>query len=108
MSGAGSADPYEELAELAEAAEALAEQDRVEELEEIFARSAALTATLPETPPQSARPALERAAAAQQRLRTRLGESLLAARSEMDRVDRGRRAARAYGGAAGAALDLQA
>jgi hypothetical protein len=102
------ADPYEELAELAEAALELAEPDRVHDLTEIFARTSALTATLPHRPPASARPALERAAAAQQRLQDRLGSDLLAARDELDHVSRGRRAARAYGIAAPKALDLQA
>ena len=102
------ADPYEELAELAEASVELAEQDRIEELKPLFERSTALTASLPALPPRSALPALERAAAAQEQLQAKLGESLLAAREEMDLVSRGRRAARAYGGAAGSALDLQA
>ncbi|HEX8753691.1 MAG TPA: hypothetical protein VF731_09775 [Solirubrobacterales bacterium] len=105
---APAADPYEELADLAEAALELAEQDRVHDLAEIFARSSELTATLHHRPPASARPALERAAAAQQRLQDQLGSALLAARTELDHVSRGRRAARAYGVAAPKALDLQA
>ncbi len=101
-------DPYAELADLAEAAAALVEEERVGELEAIFSRSEAITATLPERPPASARSALERAAAAQERLRGRLGASLEATREQLERVGRGRRAAHSYGGPATATLDLQA
>lgn len=108
MSTAAETAPYDELASLAESAEALADEGRVEELDDVFTRSAALTRTLPARPPREAAPALERAAAAQERLRARLGQSLLAAREEIERVGRGRRAARGYGGATSSALDLRA
>jgi hypothetical protein len=102
------ADPYARLAELAEAAAALAEQGRVEELDAIFERSGAIAASLPARPPRSARPQLERAAAAQERLGTTLGASLDATRAELELIDRGRRATRSYGGPPAAGLNLQA
>lgn len=103
-----STDPYEELAELAEAGLALAEQDRLDELADLFDRSSAIAAELPDEPPPSARPALERAAAAQDRLRARIGASLAGTRSELDQADRGRRAARSYGATAPALVDRSA
>lgn len=102
------ADPYAELADLAEAAAALAEAERFEELGPLFERSAAIAAELPEQPPRSARPQLERAAAAQRRLRARAGTSLEETRSELEMVGRRRRAAHSYWGSGAAALDLQA
>lgn len=105
---AAALDPYEELAQLAAAAEELADEGRVEEIEPILDRSAELARGLPDHPPGAAAPALEFAAAAQERLRARLGQSLLATREEMELVGRGRRAARAYGGVTNSALDLRA
>lgn len=101
-------DPYDELARLAEEAATLAEQDRLDELEPIFDRSAAVARSLPNEPPATARSALERAAAAQQRVAARLGSSLAELRVELDRVERGRNAARSYGGTAVTTLDHKA
>lgn len=100
--------PYEELAELAESALPLAEQGKLEDIAAALDRCEALAATLPERPPASALPAIERALAAQDRLRARLGSSLAAVRTELDQVDRGRRTAGAYAGATGSLVDERA
>lgn len=109
--------PYEELARLAErgaelaAAAREANEDaaaRLAELNDVYARSAAIAAELPERPPESARPALERAAAAERRIRAHLAAALAATREELERADRGRRAARSYRATAAAMLDRHA
>lgn len=109
-----SADPYAELAEIAERALALSERadptapaERAGEpaaLSELLDRATALAATLPATPPASARPALERAASAQERLRARLSSALAATRATLERTDRSRQAAGAYAPSADPAL----
>jgi hypothetical protein len=100
--------PYEQLAVLAEEALTLADDDQLDELNAVLARGEALAATLPELPPPSARAALARAVATQERLSARLGSRLAASRAELDRVSRGREAASAYGGAAAPTLDRSA
>ncbi len=100
--------PYEELARLAEAGLDLAERGEPAELDQVFERSAAIRVKLPERPPAEARALLERAAAAHERLRTRLGASLAETRAELERADLTRRAARSYGAAAPALLDRSA
>lgn len=110
-------DPYEELARLAErgaelaAAARAAKLDaaaRLAELDEIYERGAALAADLPERPPEAARPALERAAAAEREIRAHLGATLAATRAELEQADRGRRAARSYRATASALLNRTA
>jgi hypothetical protein len=95
-------EPYRELAELAEAALAAAEGGRPEQVPALLERAAALREALPDQPDPAARPELERAAAAHERLRVRLGASLEQVRAELGRADRGRQAARSYGAAAAA------
>jgi hypothetical protein len=101
-------DPYAELAELAEAALTSADGADLEGLAAALARSEAIVATLPATPPASARPALERAGAAHRRLGPALRASLAETRAELDLVGRGRDAARSYAGAGAATLDRRA
>lgn len=102
------ADPYEKLAELAETALTLTREGEEGQLTELIDRSVAIAAELPERPPASARPALERAAAAHERLNVWLDAALLATRTDLKRVDRGRRAARSYAAAGPALLDRRA
>ena len=101
-------DPYCELAELAEAALELSRDDDREGLTRLLDRSAAIAAELPERPPPGACAALERAAAAHGRLNVWLDAELAVTRSELERVDRGRHAARSYGTASPVLLDQRA
>jgi hypothetical protein len=100
--------PYEQLAALAEEALALADDDQLDELNAVLARGEALAATLPQAPPPSARGALARTVASQERLSARLGNRLAATRAELDRVGRGREAASAYGAAPAPTLERSA
>jgi hypothetical protein len=102
------ADPYAELAELAEAALELSRDGNEQGAAEVLDRSAALASELPGRPPVSARPALERAAAAQERLTVWLDAKLVSTRSELELVDRGRHAAHSYAGTGAVLLDQQA
>ncbi len=101
-------DPYRELAELAETALDLTREGDQEGLTRLLDRSAEIAAELPDRPPPSACTALERAAAAHERLNIWLDAELAATRSELARVDLGRQAARSYGGAGAALLDRRA
>ncbi len=88
--------PYDALLELIERELELAGEGRFEELARVSQASAALVASLPETPPASAREPLERAALIQRRLTIELlrgRETVLLALAE---IERGRRAARGY------------
>lgn len=100
--------PYEQLAEIAEEALGLVEEDRLDSLNQVLARGEELAARLPERPPPSARAALARAVASQERLSARLGARLAATRTELERARRGRDAAGAYAGAPAPALDRTA
>lgn len=99
---------YDTLAELAESAVPLVAEGRLEDVAAALDRCETLAATLPERPPPSALPALERALAAQERLRASLGGSLAAVRTELDQVGRGRRAAGAYAEAGASLVDQHA
>lgn len=101
-------DPYAELAELAEAALERTREGDEQGVTELLDRSTAITAALPERPPPDARPALERAAAAQERLTVWLDARLAATRAELELVDRGQHAARSYGSAGAVLLDQRA
>jgi hypothetical protein len=89
-------DPYAELAELAELERDLAIGGRIDELLEVQVRRAALVAGLPARAPQSARPQLERAAAAQAAVQAALVASLAGMRGEIVRLEQGRTALSAY------------
>ena len=89
--------PYDELLELLERELELAAEGRFDEVAEVAARRAELAASLPVTPPASARTALERAAELQHRLTIELvrgRETVLLALAE---IERARAAARGYG-----------
>ncbi len=96
-----SAAPYERLAELAEAELAACEAGRPEELTDLYAQAAEIVAGLPSRPPAAAEPALRRAAVAQQRTAELLAARLAERSGDLERLRRGREAARSY--AAGAA-----
>lgn len=89
--------PYQQLAELTESAAAAAERGDLEELAALLGRCAAIRAGIAPQPPAGARPALQRAAAGQRRLQAGLDAALRETRAQLERAERGRRAARAYG-----------
>jgi hypothetical protein len=93
---------YERLAELAEAELAACTEERPEELEGLYAEAAEIRAALPGSPPVEAEPALRRAALTQQRIGEVLGVRLAERDGDLDRLRRGRDAARAYAGTAAA------
>ncbi len=93
--------PYERLAELAEAELAACEAGRPEVATDLYAEAAAIVAGLPSRPPAAAEPALRRAALAQQRTAELLAARLAERGADLERLRRGREAARSY--AAGAA-----
>jgi hypothetical protein len=99
----GSLSDYERLATLVEAERDHAVAGRIDELREIQAQEAALVAALPERGPRSARPYLERAAAARAEITTVLATALRVARADAMRVDHGRTAMAAYRPATAAA-----
>ena len=92
--------PYLALVGLAEREHALAAAGRVEDLALVAEERAALVAGLPATPPAGARPALERAAALQAATTAALQAAVARARAELQTLERGRDATRAYGRAA--------
>lgn len=89
-------DPYAELAELAERELGLAVAGRIEELTELQACVAVLTAALPATPPAAARGALERAAHAQDAAAAALADALAGTEAELARLGSGRTGIRGY------------
>jgi hypothetical protein len=95
--------PYERLAELAERELALVtafEPSRLGELVALQQTRTTLVASLPERPPAAARPALLRAHECQQRTTAALTVLCDQLGRDLTGVDRGRQAARGYGGAA--------
>lgn len=90
------ADPYVELADLAERQVVLAGEDRWDELAELQAATAALTASLPATPPPAAAEALARAEEACVRVGAMVADALAVAEAELAHVQRGRAGIRAY------------
>jgi hypothetical protein len=98
-----SAAPYERLAALAEAQLAACEGERPEELAELYAEAERIVATLPARPPAEAAPALRRAATAQTLTGELLGARLASRDGDLDRLRRGREAARSYAATANAA-----
>ena len=87
---------YEELAELTERGRDLAAAGEFDAVREVHDAWHALAARLPEVPPAEARPALERAAAAQLEMETALRKRANQLAAEMRRLARGRRAIRGY------------
>ena len=89
-------DPYAALVTLAERELELASTGSLEELAELQRERNALVASLPATPPASARPALGRAASLQAQVTDVLSTALGAIGGEIERLDRGRTALRGY------------
>ena len=88
--------PYERLAALVEAERDHAVAGRIEELLEVQAQVAALSAALPARAPHGARPHLERAAVARAEVTSALATAMRAARADALRVEHGRTAMAAY------------
>jgi hypothetical protein len=87
---------YDALADIAQRELELVSAGAVERLPELRAERNALVAGLPETPPSTARPALERAAALQSRITEALEERLKETGAELRRLTHGRTAVRGY------------
>jgi HEAT repeat protein len=87
---------YEALAELAQRELELVSAGAVEDLPELQEQRRALVATLPQTPPPAARPALERAAALQSRVTSALAECLRESGGELRKLSHGRTAVAGY------------
>ena len=94
------ADPYSRLADLAERERTLVAEGRFEELDALGAVRERLIATLPERPPATARPALERAAALQREVTAALTAARDEVAAELRRLDLGRTTMRGYGAGA--------
>jgi len=93
-------DPYERLAAIAEQELALVSAfalERVGELVALAQQRTTLVASLPARPPASARAALARAAALQERTTAALSVLVAELGRDLNGVDRARRAARGYG-----------
>lgn len=88
--------PYERLAEIAEAELAACEDDRPEDLADLYAEAEAIRAALPDRAPADAEAALRRTAAAQQLIGELLDGRLARRHDDLERVHRTREAARAY------------
>jgi hypothetical protein len=95
---------YERLAQLAEAELAACEDDRPEDLADLYAEGEALRAGLTGPPPPEAEPALRRATAAQERIAALLAGRLAARDDDLQHLHRAREAARAYATTAGATV----
>ena len=88
---------YEQLADLAEAESAAAIAGDLDELNRLVALREELRATLPATAPAEARPALQRALAAQEAAAHALQAGLAEIRHGLGRLDRGGVQMRGYG-----------
>lgn len=106
----GEATAYEQLAGLTERALELVGDGRLEEAAELAGARAALIAGLPARPPESAGPALERAALLERRLNIELLRAREALLRELTEVERARRMAAGYAPVrrAGARVQLRA
>ena len=92
---------YERLAALAERELELVATGGLDELPALAEERNVLVASLPESPPQSARGPLERAAKLQAQTTTALAGALRELGGELERVERGRSMARGYGSPGG-------
>ena len=98
---------YERLADLAEAEAAAAVAGDFERLSELVATREKLRAVLPATAPAAARPALERALAAQEAADHALQAGLADIRRELGRLARGSVQVRGYGATAAPLVDAR-
>jgi hypothetical protein len=97
------AEPYTRLVDLARREHEHALQDDVDGLERVAAERDALIATLPDSAPESARPALLDAACIQAQTTALLIEGRARLSAEMGDMERGRATAAGYTRAAGTA-----
>jgi len=88
--------PYDALADIAERELELVSAGAVDRLSELHAQRHAIVATLPTTPPATARPALERAAGLHARVTALLEERMRDTGAELRRLSQGRTAMRGY------------
>jgi hypothetical protein len=88
--------PYDALAALAERELELVSGGALDKLPALHERRNALVASLPAAPPASARPALERTAALQQRVSELLQERVQLVGVELRKLTHGRTAVRGY------------
>jgi hypothetical protein len=88
--------PYETLARMIERELELVGAGRLDELPELVRAREELIASMPATPPATARPALERAALMQKRLEIEILRRRDAILLELEKVERAQRAARGY------------
>ena len=88
--------PYDALADIAQRELDLVNAGAVDRLSELHAQRHAILATLPSTPPATARPALERAADLHARVTAALEERLRDTGVELRRLTQGRTAMRGY------------
>ena len=95
-------DPYARLVALARREAGLIAAGRIDELEQLNRERDALVATLPATPPASARPALQEAHRLVSLSASVLAPAVERAGTELGRVGTNRRAAAAYRAAAAA------
>jgi len=89
-------DAYADLVRLTERELELVSAGNLDELPALHEERHALVASLPEEPPASARPALERAARLQSQVTAALTRAMRELTGELDRLDRGRSAVRGY------------
>lgn len=89
-------DPYGALVGFAEREHTMVLDERYDELAALAAERRALVATLPATPPPSARPHLERAASLQMATTAALQAAMAVTRRKMDAADTRGQAMRAY------------
>ena len=87
---------YDALADLAERELELVNAGAVDRLSELHAQRRAIVATLPATPPATARPALERAAKLHERVTAALEGRLRDTGAELRKLTHGRTAMRGY------------
>jgi hypothetical protein len=88
--------PYDALADIAERELELVTAGAVDRLSELHAQRHAIVATLPATPPITAKPALERAAQLHARVTAELEARLRDTGAELRKLNQGRTAMRGY------------
>ena len=95
--------PYAMLVELASREYELVMQDDFEGLEHLAAERDAIVALLPQSPPETARPALVECARIQAQTTAALHHARARVAADMAGIERGRETAAGYGRATGAA-----
>jgi hypothetical protein len=88
--------PYDALADIAQRELELVSAGAVDKLSELHAQRHAIVATLPPTPPATARPALERAAGLHAQVTALLQERMRETAAELRKLTQGRTAMRGY------------